>query len=102
MKLDKRETQILRGVLAECREAREPRIYTGRDYRRLRIEERHAGVIPMNAAKWIGHRPTPSESVMLCRCYARLEAAGLVVCVKGESGRTIALRLTPEGIQAAS
>lgn len=69
----------------------------------MKIADAEAGYVTLNLAGWIGHAPSPSESVMFHRAYKRLEALRLVdrVNLYGYSERTSHLRLTDAGERIA-
>jgi hypothetical protein len=103
MKLNEREKLILAGVFRD----RERLATMGWDdggftrgqvgTHRLKIKDaRDRGLVPMNAYGWLGHAPTPSESVMLSRAYARLDSWGLIERINA-GGHTRQLRLTEAG-----
>lgn len=109
MKLNVKEKAVLAGVLAD-REHLAGMDYNGRGLDRNRlgayriaIKDARAGYVRVNLAGWIGHAPSPSESVMFHRAYKRLEALGLVerANLYGYGERTSHLRLTDAGERIA-
>lgn len=105
MQLTPKERAILAGVL------RDREYLAGLDWNpggvarpqlgayRIRIADAREGYVPMNLAGWIGHNPTPSESVMYHRVYKRLAERGLLrrVSLYGDGSRTSHLQLTDRG-----
>ncbi|MFM9966031.1 MAG: hypothetical protein ACKV2Q_33030 [Planctomycetaceae bacterium] len=110
MKLNQRERLILVGVLRDrehwaAQDWQGPALRHGAELGayRIRISDARQGLVAMNAADWLGHALTSSESVMLCRAYKRLETLGLLErCnLGGYSERTSHLRLTEAGEASA-
>ena len=110
MKLNRREQLILAGVFCD-REHWAKQEWNGSGLRstsqlgayRVRITDAREGLIAMNPADWLGHSPTPSDSVLMCRAYARLETLGLLErCNRGGySHRTSHLKLPDTGEEMA-
>lgn len=110
MKLNAKEKAVLAGVLrdADALAGTDP-ASLGLPYGpklgrvKMKVADAKAGNVPTNLAGWIGHAPSPSESVMFHRAYKRLEALGLLerVNLYGYGERTTHLRLTDAGERIA-
>jgi hypothetical protein len=107
MKLNPKEKAVLAGVLLDAEDlAGTDPASLGLPYGvalgrvKMKIADAKAGYVPMNLAGWIGHAPSPSESVMFHRAYKRLEALGLAN-LYGYGERTSHLRLTDAGERIA-
>ncbi len=109
MKLNRREQLILAGVFRD-REHWAKQDWDGSGLRstsqlgayRIRIKDAREGLVAMNSADWLGNSPTPGDSVLMCRAYARLEKLGLLErCNLGYSDRTSHLKLTEAGDEMA-
>jgi hypothetical protein len=110
MKLTDKERRVLAGVLRDRKRlAALDRAGDGIPYGpalgayRMKIADAQAGYVPMNLAGWIGHAPTPSDTVMYCRAYAGLQAERLIARANlyGTGRRTTHLRLTDLGESTA-
>jgi hypothetical protein len=110
MKLNPKEKAVLAGVLRDVEDLAglDPASLglpygLARGRVKMKVADAKAGYVPMNLADWIGHAPSPSESVVFHRAYKRLEALGLVerANLYGYGERTSHLRLTEAGERIA-
>jgi|ERR1017187_656582 hypothetical protein len=109
MKLNRLEKQIAAGIYATREALRVEEILCvvhsqpDATHRRDVSDAKENGCVRIALSDWIGHDPTPAESVKACRSYARLERAGLVERVNFFGGnRTTHLRLTRKGVAIAT
>lgn len=110
MKLTTRQRQFLAAIANDRRAAADrwtaDAVKAASDHR-ARADARagyahvQAGRVPCRAASWLGRPLTPADRVKVHRCYAQLEAAGLVERLDRYGnrcgGHTAYLKLTPAG-----
>jgi hypothetical protein len=108
MRLTTRQQLILSGALRDLTHytALTPRFEPG-DLRlvaeRVRIDDATHGIVRTDPAAWLHKALTPSEYVMLCRDYRRLESLGLIerLAFGMDGARQTHIRLTDAGRELA-
>jgi hypothetical protein len=99
MKLNEKEKSVLVGVMRDVARISSMSRESVRRFGAWKVRDARDGYAAVNLACWIGHTPTPSERVMYCRAYSRLERLGLLerANLYGYSEKASHLRLTEEG-----